>query len=163
MTNMRNLLNLMESVDDDLPLSGTLDAKKLAEMLPELTDVPRFVMAMQKIRRGDAERLTLQEKGQLALAFLSLLKGDRTETMKVMRKLMMVQAKGLNEGDDAEREDWETGGALHVSEWKGEWMWEIENRKGAVEASQHGYATREEALAAGEKANKTFRARHYEP
>jgi hypothetical protein len=112
MPNMRNLLNLMESVDDDLPLSGSLDPKKLAEMLPELTDVARFVTAMQKVRRGDAERLTLQEKGQFALAFLSLLKGDRAETIKAMRKLMMVQAKELNENffdpedDEGYADDW---------------------------------------------------------
>lgn len=102
---MRHLMTLMEAVDDDVPLMGSIDPRKLAELLPEVNDVSRFVSAMQKIRRGDAERLTLQEKGQMALAFLSLLKGDRAETMKIMRKLMMIQAKDLTEGEDFEDDD----------------------------------------------------------
>lgn len=39
---------------------------------------------------------------------------------------------------------------------------EIENHKGAVEKSKGGYDTEEEALEAGKKANKTFRASSYE-
>lgn len=83
----------IESIDDNKPLIGALDPKKLAEMLPEVTDVPKFATAVQKIKRGDAEKLTLAEKGQLALAFVALLKGDKDEKMKFIRRLMNVKAK----------------------------------------------------------------------
>lgn len=103
MTSMRGLLDsvsrnlrsdLVEGVQDaDVPLSGSLNPKVLGEMLPDVTDMRRFISAVMKVKRGDEESLSIAERGQLAMAFVSLLKGDRKQDAKIMRRLMMVQAK----------------------------------------------------------------------
>ena len=89
---MRRLLSLMESDEDVRPLRGSLDIKGLAEFLPDVSDQRRFMSAMVKVRRGRIESLTMQERGQLALAFVSILRDEREDKMKIMRKLMQVRA-----------------------------------------------------------------------
>jgi hypothetical protein len=85
---MRRLMNLFEA---DAALEGSLDATALGKMLPDITDMARFVSAIAKLRRGDVN-LTVQERGQLGSAFISLLRSDRDDTMKVVRRLMAVHA-----------------------------------------------------------------------
>lgn len=89
---MRRLLSLMESDEEIRPLRGSLDIKGLSEFLPDVTDERRFMSAMVKVRRGRIESLTMQERGQLALAFVSILRDEREDKMKLMRKLMQVRA-----------------------------------------------------------------------
>ncbi len=62
-------------------------------MLPDVTDMPRFVSAVAKVRRGDAEGLTVSERGQLAMAFVSILKGDRRADLKLLRRIAPIEAK----------------------------------------------------------------------
>ena len=72
-------LDIAEGVQDaDVPLTGSLNTKALGEMLPDVTDMRRFMSGVQKVRRGDEESLSLAERGQLA---------------KVMRRLSTVQSK----------------------------------------------------------------------
>jgi len=102
---MRQMMTLMEAgmqvpgvpggADPKSPLTGVIDIKGLAKMLPDVTNPAQFVSGMQKVRSGRINALTLQERGQLAMAFVSILRDDRSVTLQVMRRLAMVQARGV--------------------------------------------------------------------
>lgn len=78
---------------EDMGLEGSLDIRGLAKLLPEVDDSNRFMSAVRKIQHGDLASLTIAETRQLAKAFVSMLKDDTQETMKVMQKLRLVHAK----------------------------------------------------------------------
>lgn len=75
------------------PLTGAIDVRGLAKLLPGLTDMTQFANAMTKVRTGKTNNLTIAERMQLALAFIALI-GDTSDTKyAALRKLMPVQAQ----------------------------------------------------------------------
>lgn len=109
MSDIRNFINLMESAVEgdeemirefapdapeevDAGLEGTLDPRALAKLLPDVDDLARFVNAVRKVQKGDLATLTMLENRQLAAAFVSLLRDDSQQTMKVFQRLRMVHS-----------------------------------------------------------------------
>lgn len=79
-------------LSDDTPLEGTIDARGLAALLPEITDVNRFVTAVAKVKNGSHERLSFRETMQLALAFISLMRDPSKIKQQAIRRISRVQA-----------------------------------------------------------------------
>lgn len=87
---MRDYINIMESIAD-VGLQGSLDTRGLLKFLPEVTDPNKFLLAVNKIKRGQMEQVTRQEMTQLALAFVSLLGDANEDRMKAVRKLATLK------------------------------------------------------------------------
>lgn len=85
-----NTSELFETVDQKL--SGYLDISGLAKLLPDLTDVNMFDETLGKIRLGQGDNLTVPEKTQLSLAFISLVGLNNQQKSQVMRFLSASQA-----------------------------------------------------------------------
>lgn len=93
---MRNLKTILENIHHpELPgagLKGTLNPKQLAELLG-VSDLQTFTRSMNKIRMGDADKLTRLEITELAEAFVRLLAAEPEDTQKAMLALKRVSAK----------------------------------------------------------------------
>lgn len=76
----------------DMGLEGSLNAKQLAELLG-VSDLQTFTRSMNKIKAGDADKLTRAEMTELAEAFVRLLAAEDKETQKAMQALRRVSAK----------------------------------------------------------------------
>jgi hypothetical protein len=83
---MRDIMNLVE----DAPTSGMLDAQGLSKMLPDVIDFNNFNSGLMKIENGQESSLTVQEKAQLANAFISLIKMPDAQKTLVIQKMMPV-------------------------------------------------------------------------
>ena len=81
---------VQELAGDDDSLSGTLDARALAKLLPEVDKLDPFVSAVRKVLRGSIETLTIIERTQLSKGFISLLRDSSEMTVKAMQRLKMV-------------------------------------------------------------------------
>lgn len=81
---------LFEALNDGL--QGYFDINALAGLLPDINDTENFENAMTKVRLGQSAFLTVPEKMQLALAFISLIGLDGPQKTQVMRQIMSVQA-----------------------------------------------------------------------
>lgn len=81
---------LFEAATDKL--SGYIDIPALAQLLPDITNTTMFDMALDKLRLGQSISLTMPEKIQLALAFVSLIGLDANKKTEVMRMLSTVKA-----------------------------------------------------------------------
>jgi urease accessory protein UreF len=88
----RRLEELAQNPLPDTGLEGSLNAKQLAELLG-VNDMPTFTRSMNKIRKGDTNKLTRAEMTELAEAFVRLLALEEKETQKVMMALKRVSAK----------------------------------------------------------------------
>ena len=78
-------------------LKGTLNAKKLAELLdgqelPGVEDVNKFVQAINLVKQGNIDHLSRLHMKELALAFIALLQADKKITQQVMNVLRTVSA-----------------------------------------------------------------------
>jgi hypothetical protein len=100
----RRLEELAQNPLPDTGLEGSLNAKQLAEMLG-VNDLQTFTRSMNKIRGGDALKLTRAEMTELAEAFVRLLALEEKETQKVMMALKRVSAKQEPVMEDKTRED----------------------------------------------------------
>jgi len=84
---MRDILNLIK---EDVATDGELPAKDLAVLLPDVSDVNHFSSALMKIENGQTDLLSIQEKGQLANAFISLIRLPGPKKTLVIQKMMPV-------------------------------------------------------------------------
>lgn len=73
-------------------LKGSLNPKQLADLLG-LEDLSTFTRSINKIRRGDADKLSRTEMTEMAEAFVKLLAAKPDDTQKVMNALKKVSAK----------------------------------------------------------------------
>lgn len=80
---------LFEAVN--APLEGYFDINALASLLPDVNNDESFESAMTKVRLGQAAFLTVPEKMQLALAFISLVGLDGPQKTMVMRQIISVK------------------------------------------------------------------------
>jgi hypothetical protein len=81
---------LFEAVDDRL--SGYLNIQGLAKMLPDVTNIEMFDQALSALRLGQGTHLTMPQKMQLALAFISVIGLTLPQKSQVMRLLSASQA-----------------------------------------------------------------------
>jgi hypothetical protein len=84
-----------EAQKDDMTsveLEGSLNATQLAKLLG-LKDINLFSRTLKKLQKGDMDKLTPQEKTELAVAFDNLLAADAEDTQKAMTALKRVSAK----------------------------------------------------------------------
>lgn len=87
--NMRDYINLMETIEAGL--DGSVDVRGLLKFLPEVTDGPKFMTAMNKIKQGQIKNVNRLEMTQLALAFVSLLGDANDDRIKAVRKLATLK------------------------------------------------------------------------
>jgi hypothetical protein len=78
-------------------LKGTLNAKKLAELLdgqelPGVEDVNKFVQAINMVKQGNIDHLNRLHMKELAMAFIALMQADKKITQQVMNVLRTVSA-----------------------------------------------------------------------
>ena len=78
-------------LSDNTPLQGSIDARGLAALLPEITDVNRFVTGVAKVKNGSHDRMSFRETTQLALAFVSLLRDPSKVKQQAIRRIARVQ------------------------------------------------------------------------
>ena len=90
---MRDIINLLE----DAPIQGELPALILAKMLPDVNNQQFFQSALFKIENGQETELTIGEKTQLAQAFVSLIKLDDDDKLKVIQKMYPVYQKPIQQ------------------------------------------------------------------
>ena len=77
-------------------LNGNVDLMGLIAMLPLVNDPPRFISAFNKAKVGHGNSMDLNEKGQIILAFVSLLGLSTQQRQQVINKLApLTQAKTL--------------------------------------------------------------------
>jgi hypothetical protein len=88
----RRLEELAQATMPDTGLKGSLNPKQLAELLG-VSDLQTFTRSMNKIRAGDADKLTRMEMTELAEAFVRLLAAEAEDTQKAMQALKRVSAK----------------------------------------------------------------------
>jgi hypothetical protein len=95
MNDLRTFINLFEDTEETspAPLKGNVNIRAVAKLLPDITDVNKFVLAFQKIKRGREDTLTRLETAQVANAFISLMKGDFQEKMLIIRKMVNLKAE----------------------------------------------------------------------
>jgi hypothetical protein len=86
-----NFSELFEAVNSSM--TGYLNIQGLAKLLPDINDAENFENAMNKLRLGKGNELILEEKMQLALAFISLIGLDPGQKSRVMRVIMSIQDK----------------------------------------------------------------------
>lgn len=89
---VRRLDELAHATMPHTGLEGSLNAKQLAELLG-VSDLQTFVRSMNKIRTGDADKLTRMEITELAEAFVRLLAAEAEDTQKAMMSLKRVSAR----------------------------------------------------------------------
>lgn len=103
---MRSLARRLEQIQEapeshnpthDVHLKGSLNAKKLAELLddqelPGVEDVNKFVQAINLVRQGQLDSLNRFHMKELALAFVALLQAEKKVTQQVMNVLRTVSA-----------------------------------------------------------------------
>lgn len=97
----RRLEELAHTPMPDTGLEGSLNAKQLAELLG-VGDLQTFTRSMNKIRAGDADKLTRVEMTELAEAFVRLLAAEAEDTQKAMQALKRVSAKAEPMMEDLE-------------------------------------------------------------
>lgn len=85
-------MKVYDLFEDTQQLTGYIDVQTLARMLPEVNNAMNFEDAVDKLRLGQEDHLTLPEKMQLALAFISLIRADGPEKLLAIRNLMSVRA-----------------------------------------------------------------------
>jgi hypothetical protein len=86
---------LQEAVQEDLPstgLKGTLNPKQLADLLG-IDDLALFTRSINKVKRGDTDKLNRMEMTELAVAFVNLLAADTEQTTKAMNAIRRVSGK----------------------------------------------------------------------
>jgi hypothetical protein len=88
----RRLEELAQNPMPDTGLEGSLNPKQLAELLG-VSDLNTFTRSMNKIRAGDADKLTRAEMTELAEAFVRLLAAEAEDTQKAMLALKRVSAR----------------------------------------------------------------------
>ena len=93
---------LFESANDKL--TGYIDIPALAHLLPDITNPAMFDEALDKLRLGQATVLTVPEKIQLALAFVSLVGLNATQKTQVMRMLSTVHAVPANQQQQTQQQ-----------------------------------------------------------
>jgi hypothetical protein len=87
--------SLEEAVHEDLPstgLKGSLNPKQLADLLG-IDDLALFTRSINKVKRGDTDKLTRMEMTELAVAFVNLLAADTEQTTKAMAAIRRVSSK----------------------------------------------------------------------
>lgn len=94
---MRLFASKMEEMaqQEDMPqgeLKGTLNPKQLAELLG-IDDMQTFTRSINKIKVGNADKLTRMEMTELAVAFVNLLAAQPEDTTKAMTAIRRVSAK----------------------------------------------------------------------
>lgn len=93
---MRSLVSRLNEITQatipDTGLEGSFNPKQLAELLG-VSDLQTFVRSMNKIRAGDADKLTRMEITELAEAFVRLLAAEEEDTQKAMIALKRVSAR----------------------------------------------------------------------
>lgn len=99
----RRLEELAHNPMPDTGLEGSLNAKQLAELLG-VGDMNTFTRSMNKIRAGDADKLTRMEMTELAEAFVRLLAAEAEDTQKAMQALKRVSAKEEPMMEDASKD-----------------------------------------------------------
>lgn len=85
-------MNVYDLFEDTEQLTGYIDVQTLAKMLPEVNNAMDFEDAVDKLRLGQEDHLTLPEKMQLALAFISLIRADGPQKLLAIRNLMSVRS-----------------------------------------------------------------------
>jgi hypothetical protein len=83
--------DLFEGVNDKLV--GYVDIQAITQMLPDIDNPANFENAMTKLRLGQAASLTMPEKIQLALAFISLVGLTGPQKSLFIRQIMAVQTQ----------------------------------------------------------------------
>ncbi len=81
---------LFEAIDDRL--SGFINIPALAHLLPDITNIPQFDSAVDKLKVGQGGYLTIPEKMQLAQAFIGLLGLDAPNKSRVLTLLSGIKA-----------------------------------------------------------------------
>ncbi len=94
---MRQLANRIDELaqNEELPqgaLEGSLNARQLAELLG-IDDLNTFTRSINKIKRGDADKLTRVEMIEMAIAFVNLLAAQPEDTTKAMTAIRRVSSK----------------------------------------------------------------------
>ncbi len=94
---MRHLANRIDELaqNEELPqgaLEGSLNARQLAELLG-IDDLNTFTRSINKIKRGDADKLTRVEMTEMAIAFVNLLAAQPEDTTKAMTAIRRVSSK----------------------------------------------------------------------
>lgn len=100
---MREIMNIItEGLGNKFgqPLKNNLNVIALADMLSELTNRDKFVLAMRKVLRNDEEQLNRWELEQLAYAFISIVRETPEQKLKIARKMMLAYLKD-GEGEEA--------------------------------------------------------------
>ncbi len=85
-----DITELFEEVDQ--ALAGYINIPGLAQMLPDVNNAEMFDDAMDKIRLGQGSYLTVPEKMQLALAWISLVGLNATQKSQIFRLLSASRA-----------------------------------------------------------------------
>ena len=110
----RRLEELAQATMPDTGLEGSLNPKQLAELLG-VSDLQTFTRSMNKIRAGDADKLTRMEMTELAEAFVRLLAAEAEDTQKAMQALKRVSAKEEPVMEDMAHWTKHPDGAGHVN------------------------------------------------
>lgn len=76
-------------------LSGYLNPQALSRLLPAVNNQRDFSNALTKLRLGQEVVLTLPEKMQLSMAFISLVRAEPSQKQNIMRNLMSVHGTTL--------------------------------------------------------------------
>lgn len=84
-----NLKEIFEAVSS--PMTGYLNVQGLANLLPDITNINNFTSAMNKLRLGQGDILTIPEKMELAMAFISFVGLDAPGKTLVSRQVSAIQ------------------------------------------------------------------------
>lgn len=71
-------------------LTGYLDPQALVSLLPDVNSKPDFTNALNKLRLGRQDLLTMPEKMQLASGFISFIRAEPQQKQGILRILMGV-------------------------------------------------------------------------
>lgn len=94
---MRQIANRLVELaqNEEMPqgaLEGSLNARQLAELLG-IDDLNTFSRSINKIKAGDADKLTRMEMTEMAVAFVNLLAAQPDDTTKAMTAIRRVSSK----------------------------------------------------------------------
>lgn len=97
---MRSLSRRLAELDssgmkDSMPtaeLKGSINTAQLADLLG-IQDLPLFSRSINKVRRGDTDKLHRAEMTELAVAFVNLLAADADATQKALAAIKRVTAQ----------------------------------------------------------------------
>ncbi len=106
MKTMRDIINEAEGNVLGEPLEGrsSTNARIVMGFFPTIDNEEYFLRGWRKIVQNNEEQLNRWELEQMGKAFVSLVRMGQQDTMKVMRRLMLVHtdADGSIPADDAE-------------------------------------------------------------